>query len=92
MQLQPLRVIKKPEIKIITSYSVTTQFEKIRQGLLPKYFSIGARGVGLFEHECVAIVSALAAGKTEDEIRQIVKALINQREQSANKLLRHLVA
>jgi prophage regulatory protein len=37
-------------------------------------------------------MSARAAGKSDDEIRQIVKALIKQRETSANDLLKQLVA
>jgi len=92
MQYQSLRVIKKPEIKVITGDSTTTQFEKIRDGLLPKYINLGLRSVGLFEHECLTIVSARAAGKSDNEIREIVKALIKQREQSANDLLKQLVA
>jgi prophage regulatory protein len=46
----------------------------------------------MFEHECITIVAARAAGKSEDDIRGIVKALIKQREQSANDLLKHLAA
>jgi prophage regulatory protein len=87
-----LKVLKKPEIKAITTDGNTAQFEKIRQGLLPPYFHLGKRSVGMFEHECITIVTARAAGKSDDEIRQIVKALIKQRETSANDLLKQLVA
>lgn len=87
-----LRVIRKPEIKAITSDGYTLQFEKIRDGLLPPYFHAGTRSVGLFEHECVTIFAASAAGKSDDEIRLIVKALVKQRETSANELLKRLMA
>ncbi|MFT5716401.1 MAG: prophage regulatory protein [Oleiphilaceae bacterium] len=90
MQYQSLKVIRKPEIKVLTGLSTTTQFEQIREGLLPNYIKLGERSVGLFEHECVAIITARAAGKSDDEIRLIVKALIKQRETSANALLRRL--
>jgi|TARA_R110001583_G_scaffold17299_1_gene70114 prophage regulatory protein len=85
-----LKVLKKPEIKVITTDGNTAQFEKIRDGLLPPYFNLGKRSVGLFEHECLTIVAARAAGKSDDEIRQIVKALIKHRESSVNDLLKYL--
>jgi prophage regulatory protein len=92
MQQQALKIIRKPEIKVLTGLSNTTQFEQIRDGLLPKYINLGQRSVGLFEHECVTLMSARAVGKSDDEIRKIVKALIKQRETSANDLLKLLVA
>lgn len=92
MQYQQLKIIRKPEIRVLTGLSTTTQFEQIKSGLLPKYIVLSARSVGLFEHEALAIVSARAAGKSDDEIRAIVKALLKQREQSANDLLKHLAA
>jgi prophage regulatory protein len=92
MQQQLLKVIRKPEIKALTGLSNTTQFEQIRQGLFPSYINLGSRSVGMFEHECITIVTARAAGKSDDEIRHIVKALIKQRETSANNLLKLLVA
>jgi prophage regulatory protein len=87
-----LKVLKKTEIKAITTDGNTAQFEKIRQGLLPPYFHLGKRSVGMFEHECITIVTARAAGKSDDEIRRIVKALIKQRETSANDLIKQLIA
>lgn len=92
MQIQTLKIIRKPEIRLITGLSTTSQFEQIRDGLLPKYINLGAKSVGLFEHEALAIVTARAAGKSNDEIREIVKALIKQRETSANDLLKRLAA
>lgn len=92
MQNQPLKIIRKPEIKLLTGLSTTSQFEQIRDGLLPKYINLGARSVGLFEHEVQALLAARAAGKSKDEIREIVKALIKQRQTCANDLLKHLAA
>ena len=92
MQYQSLKVVRKPEIKLLTGLSTTSQFEQIRAGLLPSYINLGARSVGLFEHECKAIVTARSIGKSDDDIKLIVKALMRQREQSANDLLKHLAA
>jgi prophage regulatory protein len=90
VQYQLLKAIKKPEIEAITKYGNTAQFEKIREGLLTPYFNLGKRCVCLFEHECITIVAARAAGKSDDEIRQIVKELVKQRETSAEALLKIL--
>jgi prophage regulatory protein len=92
MHLQTLKVLRKPEIKPLNGLSNTSYFEQIRNGLCVPFFSIGARAVGVFEHEVLAVVAARAAGKNDDEIRAIVKSLVKQREQSANDLLKHLVA
>tara|TARA_R110001583_G_scaffold192360_1_gene358761 strand:- start:414 stop:692 length:279 start_codon:yes stop_codon:yes gene_type:complete len=92
MQYQSLKIVRKPEIKLITGLSTTSQFEHIREGLLPRYINLGSRSVGLFEHECQTILAARAAGKSDDDLKLIVKALIKQREQSANNLLKHLTA
>lgn len=90
MQHQQVKVIRKPEIKSLTGLSPTGQFEQIRDGLLPKYINLGARSVGLFEHEVETIVMARSIGKSDNEIREIVKALIKQRTESANDLLKYL--
>jgi prophage regulatory protein len=91
MQLRTRKVIRKPEIKALTGLSNTSYFEQINQGLTVPFFSIGARAVAVFEDEITTVTTARAAGKKEDEIRQIVKALIKQRE-SANYLLNQLIA
>ena len=92
MQLRTRKVIRKPEIKLLTGLSATSYFEQINEGLCVPFFSIGARSVAVYEDEIIAVVSARAAGKSDDEIRLIVKALIKMREQSANDLLKHLAA
>ena len=76
----------------MTTLSPTAQTDHIKNGYLPKYIVLGARSVGLFQHECETIVAARAIGKTDDEIKEIVKALEKQREQSANELLERLAA
>lgn len=44
-------------------------------GLLIRYFKLGARDTGAFEHEIDAIVAARARGATDDELRALVAQL-----------------
>jgi prophage regulatory protein len=92
MQLRTRKVIRKPEIKHLNGLSNTSYFEQIKKGLVVPFFSIGARAVAVYEDEIITVTTARAAGKSDDEIRKIVKALIKQRETSANDLLKQLVA
>jgi prophage regulatory protein len=71
-----LKILRKPEACNLAGLSNTSLFEQTRAGIFPPPISLGARAVG----------------KSDDEIRQIVKALIKQREQVANDLLASLAA
>lgn len=87
-----LKVIRKPEACNLAGLSNTSLFEQTKAGIFPPPISLGARAVGFIAHEVQAVLAARTVGKSDDEIRQIVKALIKQREQSANDLLKHLAA
>jgi prophage regulatory protein len=85
-----LKVIRKPEACNLAGISNTSLFEQTKSGLFPPPISIGARAVGFIWHEIQTVIAARSIGKSDDEIRLIVKALIKQRETSANALLRRL--
>jgi prophage regulatory protein len=85
-----LKIVRRPETRNIFGISNTSLFEQTKEGLFPPPISIGARAVGFIYHEIQAILAARSVGKSDDEIREIVKALIKQRETSANELLKHL--
>lgn len=87
-----LKVIRKPEACNFAGLSNTSLFEQTKLGLFPPPISIGARAVGFIFHEIQTVIAARSIGKSDDEIRQIVKALIKQRETSAYDLLNRLVA
>ena len=87
-----LKIIRKPEACSLAGMSNTSLFEQTRAGIFPPPISLGARAVGFISHEIQTVLAARAAGKSDDEIRLIVKALIKLRQQSANDLLKNLVA
>jgi prophage regulatory protein len=86
-----LKVIRKPEACNLAGLSNTSLFEQTRKGIFPPPISLGARAVGFISHEVQTVLAARSIGKSDDEIRLIVKALIKNRETSANELLKHLV-
>ena len=92
MQNTNLKVIRKPEACNVAGLSNTSLFEQIKAGTFPPTLPLGARAVGFLEHEVQAVLAARSIGKSEDEIRNIVKGLIKQREESANALLASLAA
>lgn len=76
-----LKIQRKPEVLTSTGLSNSTLYLRIQQGLFPPGISLGARAVGWLEHETYQVLSAMAAGKNTDEIKQLVIALIEQRQQ-----------
>lgn len=85
-------VLRKPEIKSITGLNNTSQFQYIKDGLLPPYIKLGARAVGLMKFEVEAVMSARAAGHSDSQIRKLVTMLVEQRKQSANAFLNAIAA
>lgn len=57
----------------------STWYEWIAKGLMPPGIALGWRSVGWPAHELDAIAAARIAGKTEDEIRTLVRDLIAAR-------------
>ncbi|MEP1384363.1 MAG: AlpA family phage regulatory protein [Paraglaciecola sp.] len=87
-----LRVIRKPEACELAGLSNTSLFEQTKEEIFPPPISIGARAVGFLFHEVQAVLAARSVGKSDDEIRDIVRSLIKQRQDSANALLAKLAA
>jgi prophage regulatory protein len=89
---QSIKIIRKPEVLSITGLSRTTHQTRISEGLMPPPISIGARAVGFIFSEIQTVLAARSIGKSDDEIKDIVKSLLKQRQTSANALLATLAA
>jgi prophage regulatory protein len=59
--------------------SKTTWYGQIDSGLVPAGVAVGLRSVGWPEHELDAILAARLAGWTDDQIRKLVKGLMEER-------------
>ena len=77
MQTNKLTRIK--EIKAQTKIPASTVYFHIREGLFPKPIKIGERMSAWLQSEVDAIMNARIAGKSEDEIKELVKQLEAQR-------------
>lgn len=61
----PARFIKLPEVKRITSMSMTEIYRRIGKGQFPKQIRIGAKNVVWIEQEVRAWVDLMIAGRDE---------------------------
>lgn len=76
------QILRLPAVKALNGLSRSTTYLRIAQGLWPRPVSLGARAVGFPADECEAINAARIAGKSNDEIRALVKKLEAARVQA----------
>ena len=72
---------RKPAVLLRLGLASSTLYENIKQGLFPPGIQIGSRAVAWFEHETSLVITAMAAGKTSDEIKSLVSKLISMRQE-----------
>lgn len=68
-------ILRLPEVLRQRGRSRSTHYLDIQQGLFPHPVAIGARAVGWPEHEVAAVNDARIAGRSDDEIRELVARL-----------------
>ena len=73
-------ILRLPEVKRILGHrSDASVYNAIRSGLLPTGVAIGQRARGWPDHEIDLINMARVAGRSEEQIRQLVRRLQVQR-------------
>ena len=72
-------ILRLPAVKVETGYSRSTIYLRVSQRLLPRPVRLGLRSVGWPYQEIAAINSARIAGKTDNEIRDLVATLESAR-------------
>jgi prophage regulatory protein len=82
-----LKIIRKHKSYDLTGMGKTMTDDKVDDGLYVEFFNVGGRAKGIFEHEINAISAVIAAGKSDDEIRDLVKRLMAKRQELANEHL-----
>ncbi|MCL1067239.1 AlpA family transcriptional regulator [Shewanella olleyana] len=80
-QPQP-RIIRKPDVINETGLSKSTLYNRIKDGLFPPPISLGARAVGFVKSECEAVINAMIAEQTPEQIKALVTSLVQQRSQN----------
>jgi prophage regulatory protein len=77
-----LRILRKPEVLALTGFKKSTLYTRIKEGLMPSPISLGgARAVGWIDHEIQTVLAAFCAGKSPDEIKQLVTELVAKRSE-----------
>ena len=74
-----VEIICLPEVSRTTGLARSTIYLRIEQGLLPKPVSLGGKAVGWPATEISQINAARIAGKSNEEIKNLVDELENQR-------------
>ena len=69
------RILRMPDVRLESGLSRSTIYLRITQGLWTKPVSLGERAAGWPSEEVTALNAARIAGKTDDEIRGLVKKL-----------------
>lgn len=71
-----MRILRLPDVKVETGHpSHASIYSRIKEGTFPKPVRIGQRAVGWPADEVRTINLARIAGKTDDEIRDLVNRL-----------------
>jgi len=72
--------LRKPEVLRRFCFSKSTLANKINDGTFIPSCSIGARSVAWISYELDAVAAAIASGKDDEEIKQLVLNLISDRQ------------
>jgi len=68
-------ILRLPKVQSETGYSRSTIYLRMAQGLWPRQISLGPRCVGWPANEVTALNAARIAGKSDEEIRELVTRL-----------------
>ncbi len=80
------KILRLPSTKSQTGLSGSTIYLKIKQGTFTPPVSLGARASGWPDYEVDAINAARIAGKSDDDIRTLVKELVYARKKAGQDL------
>lgn len=75
------QLTRKPEVLAQTGFSKSTLYNRINDGLFIPPISLGARAVAFVASEVDAVIQAMIAEKTPEQIKALVSNLIQQRKQ-----------
>ena len=77
-------ILRLPEVKRVLGHRADASvYNAIRAGLFTSGVAIGQRAKGWPDYETQAVATARVAGKSEDEIRELVKVLHAKRKDLA---------
>lgn len=81
------KIIRMSDVTSESGLSRSTIYLRIVQGLWPKPISLGARAVGWPTNEVAVLNAARIAGKSDEEIRELVLKLVAARQSFAKEII-----
>lgn len=75
-----MKLLKLPQVLDLTAKSRSTHYDEIKKGYMVPPVKLGGSSVAWPESEIIAINSARIAGKSNNEIRELVRKLITDRK------------
>ena len=78
-----LTILRRKQVEAETGYSRSTIYLRISQGLFIRPVALGARAVGFPAGEVAALNAARIAGKSDNDIRELVAKLETARHAEA---------
>lgn len=76
-----IKIERKPTVLSRFGISNSSLHIRINDGLFTPPCSLGARAVGWPEHETSAILKAMVAGQSKEQIKALVTTLVEQRKE-----------
>jgi len=83
IQPDQFRIDRRPEVLDRFGIGNTCLHNRIKQGLMPPPIPLGGRAVGFLRHELDAVLAAMVAGKSQEQIKALVCELVDQRKSVA---------
>ena len=80
-------ILRLPEVKARSSFSRSTLYQHIADGLWTKPVKLGTRSVGWPKHEVEQLVAALISGQNREEIKKLVNNLQALRQNVGTSLM-----
>lgn len=81
---RPVRILRVPVTAHLRGRSRSGHYADIQAGLFPPPIKIGPRASGHPENEVTAMIEAIIAGKSVDELRTLVHELVAARLRAAS--------
>lgn len=75
-----LKLIRKKEARIPFACGKTLFQQKINAGLVPPPIKLSSRAVAFYEHEINATIAATIIGYSDEEIKEFISNLVEQRK------------
>ncbi|WP_108651254.1 helix-turn-helix transcriptional regulator [Dongshaea marina] len=75
------RFVRRPETLKMLGLSNTVLYGRINDGLVPPPVSLGGRSVAWVSTELDAVMAAMVNGSNPDELRNLVRELVERRQE-----------